>query len=195
MILNHFKTIITMKHLLLLTLIPVLFLSCNKERPFKTEDAGPQASARAVGQIPSDIGLHDIVLHPEDHSWKELDSYYRNEVLIKHHNEDYFENLKNAAFWHLIEQFKMLEQADPETIAFYVNQQLQAKRINNIDIFLMSLEKLKGVWSNEKIAHAAMSRYQKNIDYINANFQYPTKELERTGYDLNKLTKYASGRK
>ncbi len=40
-----------------------------------------------------------------------------------------------------------------------------------------------------------MSRYQQNIDYINTNFQDPSKEVERTGYDLNKLTKYASGLK
>lgn len=52
---------------------------------------------------------------------------------------------------------------------------------------------MKGIWSNEEIADAAMDRYPKNIDYIINNFEDPKKHFGKVGHDINKLSKYAFG--
>ncbi len=175
----------------------LLLVACNKEfdgNDLGTDDYESTVATQVNGQIPGDIGLYDIVLHAHNHSWKDLDAYYRMEVLLTHANTDYFKNLKNVVYWHLVTQFKMLEDADVEVIEYYVNEQLETELIVNIDIFLMSLDKLEGVWSDKQLADAALNRYHKNVDYIDNNFQDPKAYYEKVVYDLNKLTKYASGK-
>jgi len=186
-----------MKIQLLIFLFLLVLIACNKEfdsTDLKTDDFETTVGTRVNGQIPGDIGLNDIVLHAHNHTWKDLDAYYRTEVLHTHANTDYFKNLKNVVYWHLITQFKMLEDADVEVIEYYVKEQLETKLIVNIDIFLMSLDKLEGVWSDEQLADAALNRYHKNVHYIDNNFQDPKAYYEKVIYDLNKLSKYASGK-
>ncbi len=84
--------------------------------------AQTQPEPAAQGVVPSDIGLYDIVLQPDRHTWKDLDAFYRNVVLSKA-DEHYFTNLKRMTIWNMVELFNMPEHADLLTVDFYVDQQ------------------------------------------------------------------------
>lgn len=120
----------------LLTIVTVallaMFLACERNQDVNQRVAAQlldvdvkaqtQPEPATQGVVPSDIGLYDIVLHPDRHTWKDLDAFYRNVVLSKA-DEHYFANLKRMTIWHLVEQFHMPEQADLLTVDFYVGQQ------------------------------------------------------------------------
>lgn len=171
-----------MKNLLLIFLSIIIF-SCTQE---KTE------LTKAQGIIPSDVGLLDIVLDQENNTWKDLDFYYKNEVLKNHQSTDYFDNLRNVIFTHLVNDFQMLDNAAIETIEFYANEQISINFINEPMTFILTLEKLKNTWGEEKVKEVAQARFDKNIDYINNNFSNPNDALSHFGYELRHLSNYAN---
>lgn len=172
-----------MKNVIFLFIV-ISLISCSQE---KTE-----AVTRVQGVIPSNIGLYEIILDTENKTWRDLDFYYKNEVLKKHQDSDYFQSLSNTVFGHLVNEFKMLEEADTETLEFYINDQMKLGFINNPLNFLVTLDKLEPVWGKSKLKDIAQARYDKNIDYINTHFADPQKGLEHFGTRNRLLLGYAS---
>lgn len=125
----------------------------------------------APGVVPSDIGLYDIVLHPEKHTWKDLDAFYKNVVLTKK-EESYFHNLQKMTIWHMVEQFGMLEKADDRTVEYYLMEQINMQTgLVDGEVFAKCLERIKSFWLNDAIKMHGMQQYEKSKAYAQANFK------------------------
>ncbi len=169
--------------------IALVFIGCDTEKT--TFHDGNFSEDRIVSKVPLDIGLFEIVNQPAEHTWRDVDLFYKNILQTDHKHAAYFNNLRNMVFSHLINQFKMLESADLQTIEFYAKEQMKADFINNTDIFLMTLEALKGTWTREQREEAAFDRYNKNIAYINENFEDPKKGMDVFGDRTQNILDYA----
>ena len=79
-----------MKKLLLFALAStVVFFGCLQQKDdvpsieaaAKVRSGGaPGTESIAPGVVPSDIGLFEIALDPDHHTWKDLDDFYKNVV-------------------------------------------------------------------------------------------------------------------
>lgn len=183
-----------MKNIFFLAVMFVFVLSCQKDNPkINTNQSNLNSDERVLGQIPRDVGLNTITLDPGSHSWSDLDKFYKGEVLKLHKDTDYFINLKLATIWHLVNQFKMLENADLSIIEFYTNELIEMPFINDTDLFIQALDKMHKKWGAEKVSEIASARYFTNIEYIETNFDNSKAYLDKHGYDLQKMIKYANG--
>lgn len=185
-----------MKNILLILLI--FAFACSSEIEQKEEkmvnnsqkivvtDSDKNSSTKPVSVVPSNIGLNDIVLK-ENTTWKDLDIFYKDE-LPKHEGKEYYNNLKNMLFFHLVKQYDLLGKADKKSIEFYTNEQVNMDFINDYNIFRDCLVSLKGYWEIDKIRKTAVLVHDKNINYIKNNFSKPTEYLEKKAYDLKSLS-------
>ncbi|TVR88929.1 MAG: hypothetical protein EA411_03705 [Saprospirales bacterium] len=106
-----------------------------------TSEARISPSSDFPGKVPADLSFWDVVLHPQDHSWEDLDDYFRND-LPKHKGEEYYSNLESVLFSHLIGQFNIDREADLETVLFYTKRQFQRDFLAEPELFVRCLERL-----------------------------------------------------
>lgn len=177
----------------LLTITATLILSCQKntqETPANTMAKAVPASSIAQGVIPSDIGLNQIALNPGQYTWKDLDNFYRT-VVLKHSAETYFVSLQKATIGHLVNQFNLLENADLNTIEFYVNEQITFDLVDP-EVFIKSLERMKGNWPNEKIKDIAQKKYRDAMNFIKGGLADPNSFLEKNASRFNAINDFAN---
>ncbi|MDZ4683271.1 MAG: hypothetical protein SH848_06565 [Saprospiraceae bacterium] len=157
------------------------------EAAAKVRSGSPGTESLAPGVVPSDIGLSEITLDPDHHTWKDLDDFYKN-VVLKKTEESYFSNLQKTTIWHLVEQFGILEKADFQTISYYLEEQ---RKINLVDgeVFAKCLEKMKGRWMNDAIKLVGMQQYEKSKAYAEANFS--PEFWEKHGMKFEKIKEVA----
>ncbi len=158
---------------------PSMAVAANvRSAPFVTENLAP-------GVVPSDIGLFDMTLEPEKHTWRDLDDFYKN-VVLKKSEESYFSDLRKMTIWHLVEQFGLLEKADIMTIDYYIHEQRKLDLVDGA-VFAQCLERLKaeGEVMNEMVKFLGNEQYEKSKAYALANF---TPEFwEKHGPEFEKI--------
>lgn len=149
-----------------------------------------------VGIVPTNIEFFKIITNTEENSWQDLDNYYRNDILVNHKEKGYFNNLKALAIAALTRQFKLLENADNNTVQYYLNEQIEMEFLPESDIFIKYLVKLKdeNLLAPDQFAEISVNRYNKDMDYIQNNFANPEEVLEKDnrGYRMSKLLKNAT---
>lgn len=128
--------------------------------PFQEDDN--QKPAEIPPNIPA---LDKIVFFPKNHTWQDLDQFYREEM-PKHEGLPYYENLQNIFFYHLNKQFNLCEEANPEKVAFYIEEQAKMNYVLNFKEFTKCLLSLEGYWSNAKIKALAKEVLQKGMKVI-----------------------------
>ncbi len=179
-----------MKNPLLTTVIVVLLtlcFACERSQDVSNHMAAQlldvdvkaqeQTEPAAQGVVPSDIGLYDIVLRPDKHTWKDLDAFYRNVVLNKS-DEHYFANLKRMTIWHLVEQFNMPEHADLLTVDFYVSQQADIDLIDP-SVYTKCMKRiLKDGGDPDTIKLTCQNKYEQARQYIVQRWGEATWEQE-----------------
>ena len=154
-----------------------LFISCDqKVEPISDHVRTSPAKTTALGVIPSDIGLHEIVLDPEHHTWVDLDNYY-HKVVLANSGQHYFNNLKKVTIGHLVDQFNMLEKADLKTVEYYIKEQ-QNIELTFPDVFVKSLLKVGEDWPQEKVRAVAIAEYNKSMELIKT-LQKPDEYMEK----------------
>ncbi len=91
----------------------LLAIACQQSPPVDAPSMINKVSAsnNAAGVIPADIKMHDYVFNPKNYTWKDVNNYYRNEVLITNRNDSYFNNLRKTTIGVLVNQFDFLEKA------------------------------------------------------------------------------------
>lgn len=183
-----------MKTIFSFTIIATLFfVGCQKDAQKVTSNNVRANSANSVesapGVVPSDIGLNEIVLHPSDHTWKDLDQFYRT-VVLNHQQDSYFISLKKMTINSLIMQFDLLEKADLKTIEFYIHEQ-ETLDLVYPEVFVKSLERMKGHWSNEKIRHLALKKYSDGISFIKNNLKDPDSFMKENGSKFEAIKSFA----
>jgi hypothetical protein len=154
-----------------LLFMTVFFVNCKENAVQPVNDQvreNATAPTQALGVVPSDIGLHDIVLNPSQHNWNDLDVFYKK-VVLSHQGKHYFNNLKKMTISHLVNDFSMLKYADVATIEFYIDEQRTLDLVDPI-VFRNSLLKMRDVWKDEDIHAMAGSEYKRAMDFINREF-------------------------
>ncbi len=176
-------------------LIPLAF-GCQQNPPVDTPSMINKVSASniAAGVIPADVKMHDYVFNPQNYSWKEVDAYYRNEVLVKNRNDSYFNNLRKTTIGILVNQFDFLEKADLKEIEFYANE-LQAVDLPDPNVFIKVMNRLKDQWPSTQIAAAYQSLYNKNMKFIHEKLNDPQDYLGKSGESWEKIKGFASTEK
>lgn len=177
-----------MKTIYLLSLLTVFFAtSCLKTDEVQPIQAitkiksGASNIVAAPGVVPSDIGLNDIIFHPDKKTWEDLDVFYREVVLSKEH-ESYFSNLKKMTIWFLVNKFNLLEKADKKTIAYYIKEQTTINMVD-ADVFAKCLENMKGYWPNMAIKDIGTKQYEKSKAHLISSFGNDFWEKEATKFE------------
>jgi len=157
----------------------------NVQPPSNNDEPNPP-------EIPPNIpSLEKIIFFPKDHSWKDLDEFYREEM-PKHEGLPYYENLQNIFFYHLSTQFSLCEEANQERIAFYLEEQAKLNYVVNFREYSKCLLALQGYWTNAKIKSMAHEVFTKGLKVINKlpsdkQSKLFMKEYEMSYYDQIRL--------
>jgi hypothetical protein len=130
-----------------------------------------QVQERAPGVMPSNLEFHHIAQNPNEYDWVDLDQYYKEVVLIKYINTDFFSNLQDALFFAIIEVHKMEESADTRTLIFYLNEMQAKDFLSSIGAYIKCLK--ASTLDKGSIKRMATERYDKNMTYIKDNFVNP----------------------
>jgi hypothetical protein len=195
-----------MKKTLLFIFLIALMASCNKESKlaYKTkmseneakmdqleEDTKLNSSNRPKGAVPSDIGFEEMAIERKKHTWKDLDRYYQNIILIEHSDKDYTNNLKNMAFFHLIEGYKMNEKADLKTVEFYINEQANIPYLAQPKMLSLCLDRMKGHWEESRIVELAENVRQKHITSVQERFANKPDVVKKKTDEYNQYLTYS----
>ncbi len=195
-----------MKKILLFVCLSAYISSCTKDTKLahKTkmaekeakmaqfaEDTKLNSTKRPKEAVPSDIGLEEIAPDPEHHTWKDLDKYYKEVILVQHLDKDYTSNLKNRTFFHLIEGYKMNEKADLETIEFYINEQAKMPYLAQPKMLSLCLERMKGHWEESRIAQLAENVRLKQITSVQEKFANKPSVVKKKTEEYNQYLTYS----
>jgi hypothetical protein len=115
------------------------------------------------GTIPASHAVFQIGMD-ESKTWVDMDQYYKNE-LPKEKAYSYYNNVKNAAFSMLVNNYQLTQNAPKEVIAFYIEEQANMPLTSFSKEFMLCLQQMKGIWPMEKIKQYAADRYEKNKQY------------------------------
>ncbi len=195
-----------MKNILILICLTAYISSCTKDTKLVyatkmaeneakmaqlTEDTKLNSTKRPKGAVPSDIGFDEIAIDSEHHTWKDLDKYYKEVILVQHLDKDYTSNLKNRAFFHLIEGYKMNEKADLETVAFYINEQANMPFLAHPKTLSLCLVRMKGHWDESRIAQLAENVRQKQITSVQERFANKPDVVKKKTDEYNQYLTYS----
>lgn len=179
-----------MKKVMFLSLMATFLIACTPDQDkFDHQQLVNVPKSDAPGVIPNEVGLTAIVSLPNEHTWQDLDEFYKTE-LPKFSGTDYYDNLRELVLYHLVYPFKIQTNADKETLAYYFGE-MQEVELMNPDAFLAvaSALFLKG-WSKEEVREAARVRYEKNMETFRSldNFE---EALAKYGDKHEKLLRYS----
>ncbi|GAB4493757.1 MAG: hypothetical protein OHK0019_18390 [Saprospiraceae bacterium] len=149
-----------------------------------------ESAKLAPGVIPGDIKLHDYAFSPKNYTWKDVDTYYRNEVLVKHKDDSYYDNLRKSTIFVLVNQFDVLQNADLNSIEFYANE-LMTTNLPDPDVFLKVMKRLQGHWPDKKIQEYALHRYADTQEFIQTQLKEPQKYLQEQGAKYEQIKTFA----
>jgi hypothetical protein len=121
------------------------------------------------GGIPREHSIIVMTLENNSHTWKDLDQYYRNTLLVKEQQTDYFKNAKNVAFSILVNVFKIHETAPVEVVEYYVEEQTAMPYTPFSKEYVLCLEKLRETWGSPKVIQYAQKQYQNTELYYEQN--------------------------
>jgi hypothetical protein len=62
-------------------------------------------------------------------------------------------------------------------------------------VFLKTLKRMEGVWTNEEIAACALKKHEASLAYIRSNLQEPESYLQRFGPALEEIRAYGNSLK
>ncbi len=147
---------------------------------------------RPDGVVPLDHEVYDFLYKKEEYSWKELDRFYRDVILRREADKDYFLSLRMMAIEFLVNHYPFLAEADAETIEFYTDEQRQFKYVLPAT-FLKCLQALEGKRPDDTLKALAREMHEKSLGHIQDKFDDPEKMLERHGGDYEKLRQYGFG--
>ncbi|MCC7506414.1 MAG: hypothetical protein IT259_13995 [Saprospiraceae bacterium] len=176
---------------LLAIFIAFFLLNCHKaptQEPSTTLNT-PESSTPSPGVMPQ-TRLNTYMFNPQNYSWKDVDKFYREDILIKCQGEPYYNNLRKTAIFSLVNQFQLLENADLPTIEFYANE-LMNINLPDLGVFLKVMKRLEGHWPDSKIQDYALQKRDSTISYIQNNFKEPKKLLDQQKENLENITKFA----
>lgn len=190
---------ITLINKIILCAILLMTISCSQDKDSALYTAEKLLEKEAQmhpvndfpGKIPMNIGgLGDIVLNPDQHTWQDLDRYYREE-LPKYEGEHFYENLKSKLFFHLIEQFRIDEEADIESVSYYTREQFASDFLVAPHLFVRCLERMRseGAYPPHIMRRHVFHKYHDLMNKI-AQRDDPEGFLERFGYRYEALRKF-----
>lgn len=154
-----------------------LLIACQKNAPVESSNLNVAAkSGPAPGVIPSDVKLNQFTFHTEKHTWKEVDDYYRKEVKNNNQSDTYYNNLRKLTISVLVNQYKLVENADYRTIDYYAGELLSID-LPDADVFLKVFKSVQGRWSNDQLSTLTLKKYNDSMSFIQENFKDPQKVL------------------
>ncbi|HAD13697.1 MAG TPA: hypothetical protein DCF33_14825 [Saprospirales bacterium] len=171
-----------------------LLVSCQKNAP---QDAvvpvnTTETSNLSLGVIPKDIELNKFIFNPQNFSWKAVDEYYRQEVLIKHKSDSFYNNLRKVTIATLVNQYDFLQSASINQIEFYANE-LMAIDLPDPAVFIKVMDRLKGHWTDQKIQAISNQKYSETQRFIQNNLNEPEKFLQKEGDKYEAIKTFAAG--
>ncbi len=177
-----------MKKVLLFFVSVIMLGACENMQDTKIQAEIPINKANQPdsnkGQIPSDNPATMMAIENEKYTWKDLDQYYRTDMQ-KEKDQGYFKNLKNSTFGHLVNIFKIAEQAPDNVIAYYVEEQSAMPYTPYSNEFVTCLKALKGYWTDAKINEMAKQRYENTQYYYANNSIWKSKwAVEKSKYEI-----------
>ncbi len=141
------------------------------------------------GKIPIELDFWDIVLQPDEHSWEDLDEYFRNE-LPKYEGKHFYDNLESVIFSHLIDQFELDKKADTETVEFYVQRLHKRNFLSHPEGYVRCLKRLydEGYTPRQLAPYTigVYDRWMENIAYMDNLNEY----LLNHGHKFNPLKEF-----
>jgi hypothetical protein len=176
------------------TIAMTLFvISCQKSAP---QDSlvrvnTTENSTLSLGVLPNDIELNKFIYNPQNFSWKAVDEYYRQEVLIKHNSDSFFNNLRKLTITTLVNQYDFLQSASMNQIEFYANE-LMTVELPDPAVFIKVLGRLKGHWSDQKIQALSNQKYNETQLFIRNNIKEPEQFLQKEGDKYEALKTFAA---
>jgi hypothetical protein len=144
--------------------------------------------------FPDTIFSDEIVANYKNHSWRDLDHYYRHTLPAYHNNQDYTENLKKHVIFQLSNPvWNFFANADAATLGFYVHE-MEAFSFQDAAT-LKYLQALEGKWPAENIRQTALACHNKTQQYLREHMKDPEAALAQVEAPLNALKNYAAGNK
>lgn len=136
------------------------------------------------GIVPGGVGA-DIFLFPDSSSWRKMDNYYRDIIMVRFKDCLFYHNVRLQAIWHMIQLHALLERGDITTIEFYANELFELDYIDPGPLTRM-LKRLKGHWPDLRLFDIARKEYQDIQDKI-ATFPSGAQLLEKNKEKLRAL--------
>lgn len=189
-----------MKNILSFLLVLIVVGSCTAQKSYKEAEARIEQFAldnrldsdkRPKGGIPSDIGFKEIAFDTANHTWRDLDNYYRQVILVKYADRDFTNNLKNVCIIHLVETYKMNEKADLATVEFYINEQANFPYLVSPERFMRCLNRMKGHWDEPRIAQLVENVRQKQIKSFQEKYSNKPDVVKRKIDEYNQYLTYS----
>lgn len=146
---------------------------------------------RKPGFYPDTVRVYDIVVRYPNSSWKDLEHYYRFDIPKYHAGKDYTNNLRKFVIMNMVYNFKMTENADKPTLAFYVEEQTQLP-IPDAKVMIACLEGLRGYWPDARLRQVAENSCNKLVQYIQDNFKEPGRIMQQNKTSFDLLKNYAA---
>lgn len=147
---------------------------------------------RELGIVPNSIGFRQMQLNTVDYNWRDLDIYYKEEVLKKYHDTDFYDNLRNELFFSIVVIHKLTENAGTRVISTYARDMQDMPCIPEPTAYIMCLKALEGMMLKAEIKKLVEERYDKNMAYFQANFNGISKLPEYVIKNQEKLKDYAA---
>lgn len=183
----------TIKTLLLFLFWAITGCAVNQDESLQPQAQGSELQpslGRLPGIYPDSIRIYYIIAQYPNSTWKDIDNYYKNDIPRYHEGQDYTGNLKKFAIFHLVNTYDLINNAEKETIEYYVNEQMEIPIVNT-DVFIKCLKGLKGYWTDERIKSTALTEYDKLINYVKFHMKDPEGVLQRHNKNFNKLKDFA----
>ncbi len=170
------------------SLLTLLVFGCQ-ETDFREANAKlteTSVSSLEPGTIPKDAKMYDYAFFPEKYSLKDVDKYYRNDLMVNNRDDSYFDNLRMSTISMMVKQFNLLEQGDLQTIEYYANE-LAAIDLPLPEVVAMVMTRLQDNWTTAEINQQVQFIYNKNMEYIKTNLKNPKRYLDKHGEKWEKL--------
>lgn len=166
-----------------LPLALVFLSSCQKDLQILSEGSGPDFVINS--------GLNDVYKSiGKDLPWQNLDEFYRK-AIVKYRNHPDINSLKHLAIMMFVNQTNLLNDFTDEgnrAIEFYCDE-LANIPFGNPRFMSIYLTRLKGIWSDKKIAKIAEKCYSSNMAFIvkNNNFDIHSEYSQELIQNIEKL--------
>lgn len=174
------------------TILSQIFFSCaeNKLEEEIIPTSAVDLDDPGYGRIPSSAKIYEYVINSSKYSWKDVDQYYRQDILVRHKNKSYFDNLRKMTIISLDKTFGITQKANKDKISFYINE-IQTLNLIPPETILHYLESQRGFWKDEKIKKIALKEYEREMLYIKSKLLAPEKFLEKREKAYEALKSYA----